>query len=110
MADNIVLDAGSGGSTVATDDDGTAHHQYVKVEFGADNTQTKVTSSAGLPVTPDSSGFTVSLSATDNTVLDNIDSNTDYGAVVGGGVEASALRVTVAVVNRRRHGKSVGDG
>jgi len=50
MSDNIVLDAGSGGATVATDDDGTAHHQYTKVEFGADNTQTKVTSSVGLPV------------------------------------------------------------
>jgi len=50
MADNIELPTGSGGATVATDDDGTAHHQYVKVEFGADDTQTKVTSSVGLPV------------------------------------------------------------
>lgn len=50
MADNITLDPGSGGATVATDDDGTAHHQYVKVEFGGDGTFTKVTSSAGLPV------------------------------------------------------------
>lgn len=39
---------------------------------------------------------TANLSATDNTVLDNIDSNTDFGAVTGGGVEASALRVTIA--------------
>jgi hypothetical protein len=50
MADNITLNAGSGGATLATDDDGTAHHQYIKVEFGADNTFTKVTSSVGLPV------------------------------------------------------------
>ena len=50
MADNIELNAGSGGAVIATDDDGTAHHQYVKLEFGADNTQTKVTSSVGLPV------------------------------------------------------------
>lgn len=50
MADNVQLNAGSGGAVIATDDDGTAHHQYVKLEFGADNTQTKVTSSAGLPV------------------------------------------------------------
>jgi hypothetical protein len=49
MADNVTLNAGSGGATIATDDDGTAHHQYVKLEFGADNTQTKVTSSVGLP-------------------------------------------------------------
>lgn len=39
---------------------------------------------------------TVDLGATDNAVLDQIDSNTDYGAVTGGGVEASALRVTLA--------------
>ena len=50
MADGVTLNSGSGGATIATDDDGTAHHQYVKLEFGADNTQTKVTSSAGLPV------------------------------------------------------------
>lgn len=50
MADNITLNAGSGGSVVATDDDGSAHHQYVKVEFGGDGTFTKVTSAVGLPV------------------------------------------------------------
>ena len=50
MADNITLDPGSAGATVKTDDDGSAHWQYVKVSFGADNTQTRVTSSVGLPV------------------------------------------------------------
>ncbi|MBL4664250.1 MAG: hypothetical protein JKY22_12030 [Flavobacteriaceae bacterium] len=50
MADNIELSTGSGGATVKTDDDGSAHWQYVKVSFGADNTQTRVTSSVGLPV------------------------------------------------------------
>ena len=50
MADNIDLDSGTGGATVKTDDDGTAHWQYVKVAFGADNTQTRVTSSVGMPV------------------------------------------------------------
>lgn len=72
MADNVVLDPGAGGATIATDDDGTAQHQYVKVEFGADNTQSKVSSSNGLPVTPDTGGFEVSLSAVDNAVLDAI--------------------------------------
>src|SRR3990167_4237845 len=52
MPDNIVLNAGSGGATLATDDDATAQHQYVKVEFGGDNTQTKVTTSVGLPTDP----------------------------------------------------------
>ena len=51
MADNVTLNAGSGGATIATDDDGTAQHQYVKVEFGGDGTFTKVTSTAGLPTT-----------------------------------------------------------
>lgn len=51
MADNVVLNSGSGGDTIAADDDGTAKHQYVKVEFGADNTQTPVDSSNPLPVT-----------------------------------------------------------
>lgn len=39
---------------------------------------------------------TANLSATDNAVLDTIETNTDFGAVVGGGVEATALRVTLA--------------
>ena len=52
MADNIRLDGpGSGGALVATDEDGSSqHHQYVKVEFGGSDVQTKVTSSVGLPV------------------------------------------------------------
>jgi hypothetical protein len=50
MADNITLDPGGGGAVVKTDDDGTAHWQYVKVAYGADNTQTRVTDSAPLPV------------------------------------------------------------
>ena len=39
---------------------------------------------------------TANLSATDNAVLDAIDSNTDYGATTGGGAESGALRVTIA--------------
>lgn len=52
MADNIELNAGSGGATLATDQAvGGEHYQYVKVAFGADNTQTLVASGvAGLPV------------------------------------------------------------
>lgn len=45
MADNVPITAGTG-TNIATDDDGTAHHQYVKMEWGADNTQTKVASGA----------------------------------------------------------------
>jgi hypothetical protein len=49
MVDNVVLDPGTGGSTIKTDDDGTAHWQYVKIAYGPDNTQTRVTASIGLP-------------------------------------------------------------
>lgn len=53
MADNPTVDNGSlADYVVATDDDGVAQHQYVKVEFGPDNTQTKVTAAVGLPVNP----------------------------------------------------------
>lgn len=51
MADNVLVDNGTGTDyTVASDDDGTAQHQYVKLEFGADGTQTKVSSGSPLPV------------------------------------------------------------
>ena len=45
---------------------------------------------------PVSGTVTADLSATDNAVLDQIDSNTDYGVVTGGGAELGALRVTIA--------------
>lgn len=52
MADNITLNSGSGGSDIATDQaSGGEHYQYVKVAFGPDNTQTKVSSSDPLPIT-----------------------------------------------------------
>lgn len=85
MADNVELDAGSGGSTVRTDDDGAAHWQYVKVAFGADNTQTIVGSISSNP-------FPVALSATDNAVLDSIDTNT---TTVAGAVSGSEVQVDV---------------
>ncbi len=51
MADNIELEAGSGGAVVKTDEDGSSWHwQYMKMAFGADGTQTRVTASVGLPV------------------------------------------------------------
>lgn len=107
MADGIELNAGSGGATVKTDDDGTFHWQYVKLAYGADNTQTIVTSTATNPLP-------VALSDTDNAVLDSIATavqlidNAVSGAgfnitqfngaavPIGAGVEATAVRVTLA--------------
>jgi len=65
MADNIELASGSGGAIVRTDDDGTAHWQYFKLAYGADDTQNIVTSTGTNPLP-------VALSDTDNAVLDSI--------------------------------------
>ena len=114
MADNVELSSGSGGATIATDDDGTAQHQYVKVEFGADNTQTKVTSTTGLPVQllagtaavgklAANTGVDIgdvdilSIAAGDNNI-GNVDIVTVPAplSTTGGGTEATAQRVTIA--------------
>jgi hypothetical protein len=50
MADNVTANAGSGGATFKTDDDGTAHWPYTKLAYGADNTQTIVSTTNPLPV------------------------------------------------------------
>lgn len=49
MADNTTLNAGSGGDTIRTDDDGTAKWQVVKTAFGADGTFDMVGESNPLP-------------------------------------------------------------
>lgn len=50
MADNIELNAGSGGATIAADDITSVWYPINKLAFGALNTATLVTTSAGLPV------------------------------------------------------------
>jgi len=50
MADNTVLNTGSGGDTIATDDIGGVKHQRVKVEYGADGSATDVSATNPLPV------------------------------------------------------------
>lgn len=106
MADQVTVDNGSGTDyTVSTDDAGASGHvQRVKLAYSADGVATHVTADAdGVLVNLGANNdvtvtgtVTANLSATDNTVLDNIDANTDSLAVVGGGTEATALRVTIA--------------
>lgn len=120
MADNVTLNSGSGGATLATDEvGGTDHYQKVKLADGTADSSTMIAAGGGVEagalrvtVASDSTGVlsvddnggsltvdgtvTANLSATDNAVLDTIETNTDYGTVVGGGVEATALRVTIA--------------
>lgn len=60
MADNVVANAGAGGATFRTDDDGTAHWPYTKLAWGADNTQTIVAAGAGaIPVQDGGNSLTV---------------------------------------------------
>lgn len=102
MADNTTLNTGSGGDTISTDDLGTVKVQRVKVQYGVDGSATDVSDTNPLPIDDAGGSLTVdgtvtaNLSATDNAVLDQIEVNTSYGDNTGGGVEAGALRVTLA--------------
>lgn len=49
MADNTLLNAGSGGDTIATDDVGGVKYQRVKVTYGVDGVATDVNASTPLP-------------------------------------------------------------
>lgn len=49
MADNVLINTGTG-ATVATDDDGTAQVQWIKIQFGGDGSFTAVSTASGLPV------------------------------------------------------------
>lgn len=122
MADNVTITAGSG-TTIAADDIGGVLHQRVKLSQGADGAATDVSSAAPLNVTlantganatavkVDGSAVTqpVSLSGTvavtQSGTWDEVGIN-DSGnsitvdnstlSVVGGGTEATAMRVTIA--------------
>ena len=60
MADNVTANAGSGGATFKTDDDGTAHWPYSKMAWGADNTRTRVdTGAAAVPIQDGGNSITV---------------------------------------------------
>lgn len=50
MADNTLLNAGSGGDTIATDDIGGVKHQRVKLSIGPDGSATDASNAAPVPV------------------------------------------------------------
>jgi len=56
MADNVTLNAGSGGSVMATDDISSVHHQLVKVEYGVDGDANMVSGTNPLPVVVSGNG------------------------------------------------------
>ncbi len=81
MADNVTLNAGSGGAALATDEISGAQHQRVKIQYGTDGSATDVSDSNPLPIDDAGGSLTV-----DNSTL----------AVTGGGTESTAMRVTIA--------------
>ena len=136
MADNVTLNAGTGGATLSTDElAGSVQVQRVKIQYGVDGSATDVSDTNPLPiddaggsltvdnagltelaaainssrvdvnlaasaatVTVDGSGVTqpvsgtvtANLSATDNAVLDSIDTNT---TTLAGAVSGSEMQV-----------------
>jgi hypothetical protein len=68
MADNLTLNVGSGGSTLATDDVGGAHYQRTKLVWGVDGVVTDASATNPLPVTLASTGGLASLQLLDDTV------------------------------------------
>jgi hypothetical protein len=81
MADNVTLNTGSGGATLATDDIAGIQHQRVKIQYGVDGAATDVSDTNPLPI--DDAGGSITV---DNAAL----------SVTGGGVESGAMRVTIA--------------
>lgn len=59
MADNIELNAGSGGATLATDDLAGVHYQVIKLAIGADGVADFVSNSAPLPISDAGGSITV---------------------------------------------------
>lgn len=96
MADNVILDSMSGGETVSTDYDGTAHHQYVKLEFGADNTQTKVDASNPLPVSAISGTMSIN---TPGTITSGTVSVNTPGTITSGTVSINAGTIGAGTIN-----------
>lgn len=82
VSGTVTVQDGGGAITV----DGTVGVSgTVTVDLGANN-----------DVTVTSGTVTANLGAVDNAVLDQIELNTDFGTVTGGGTETGALRVTIA--------------
>jgi hypothetical protein len=79
MADNYTANAGAGGDTFAADEIAAVKHPRVKVQYGVDGAATDVSDTNPLPIDDAGGSLTVdgtvtaNLSATDNAVLDSID-------------------------------------
>ena len=93
--DNAVLDTIETNTDSLTVTGGGTETGALRVTLASDSTGVLSIDDNGGSITVDGE-VTANLSATDNAVLDTIETNTDSLTVTGGGVEASALRVTLA--------------
>jgi hypothetical protein len=99
MADNLELNEGTGGATLAADDIGGIHHQRVKVQFGVDGAATDVSASDPMPVEGTVELGAATLAALESiTVVDGGGSLTVDGEVsVSGTVSVDGSGVTQPV-------------
>lgn len=74
MADNVTLNPGSAGATIAADEIGGVQHQRVKVQHGADGAATDVSAASPLPAVVTNAGtFAVQVDGAALTALQLID-------------------------------------
>ena len=97
MADNVELNSGSGGATLATDDISGTHHQRVKIQHGADGSATDVSSASPLPVTLPTGAATAANQSTANTALSAIQTAVETLDNIVSGSEAQVDVVTSAL-------------
>lgn len=109
MADDTVLNVGSGGDTIASDDIGGVKHQRVKQQFGPDGSATDVSAAAPLPVdqqaqSPQRERLTsANLSAGANVDLTASDIATGTGRLIGATIGASVpLRCDIQSISGAR--------
>lgn len=88
MADNTTLNPGTGGDTIATDDISGIKHQLVKIEYGALDSATLVSTSNPLPVSLANTGSNATAVKTDGSAVTQ---------PVSGTVTANAGTGTMAV-------------
>jgi hypothetical protein len=62
MSDNVTLNAGTGGATLAADEIAAVHHQLVKLEYGDDGSATQVSDTNPLPI--DDAGGSITVDGT----------------------------------------------
>lgn len=94
--DNVTLNAGSGGDTIAADDIGGVKHQQVKIEYGIDGVATPVSSGSPLPVTVYGTP-TVAVSGSINSITSTVSAYITNGAGDGAILDgvSSSIKATV---------------